>query len=218
MNDAIVWNIKSPRAITATMLVGSWIAFRRQAAGSLLSTSSLTLLRLFAISWTAVGVSIAVYYYTLVAVIIFLSEKSDMGDIESHYGPREPDGTQTLLNAFFVATDPLTSTIVGLVGVQGSRLPDQPQRAELRRMCVRRDQRRKGVGSALCKAVLAHVQSWNKLVEEDRKVQTLALSTTRFQIPAIRLYEKEGWRRVGDLEFAFGLEVYQYERAIESSG
>ncbi|NXK97894.1 CMLO5 acetyltransferase, partial [Formicarius rufipectus] len=60
---------------------------------------------------------------------------------------------------------------------------------ELRRMSVSREHRGKGVARALCREVLAFARA--------RGFDAVVLSTSMVQVAAQRLYEGQGFRRVG---------------------
>ncbi|KXS11988.1 hypothetical protein M427DRAFT_35065 [Gonapodya prolifera JEL478] len=211
INDAIGINLATPRIVAAVEVAaaaGTLLISRWRKGSSLVSNAVAGM----AIAVTAVPAVVAIYYYALVAALIYLSEKSDMGDIETHYSPVGRDGTPRL-NAFFVAIDKTSGAILGVVGVQPST---KPHCAELRRMCVSHESRRKGVGSALCQAVVEHVSRWNSRTEEEsQRVHRIVLATTAYQAPAMGLYERQGWRRSGELvSFAFGFSGYYYSRDV----
>jgi putative acetyltransferase len=107
--------------------------------------------------------------------------------------------------AFWVAED---DRIVGMVGVE----PQGKAVAELRRMAVDRQHRRKGIGRRLLAAAEAYCRAsgYRKIV----------LSTSELQVAARRLYEASGYRVVRE-EIATarshktvgaGLTRYHYEK------
>lgn len=88
----------------------------------------------------------------------------------------------------FVAEDPTTGEVVGTVQVL-LRLPEnQPHRAEVAKVLVRRSARRQGVASRLMRAAEAAARAAGK---------TLLLLDTVTGGDAERLYERLGWTRVG---------------------
>jgi ribosomal protein S18 acetylase RimI-like enzyme len=107
--------------------------------------------------------------------------------------------------AFWVAED---DRVVGMVGVE----PHGKDAAELRRMAVDRQHRRKGIGRKLLAAAEAYCRAsgYRKIV----------LSTSELQVAARRLYEASGYRLVRE-EVAVGqshktvgagLTRYHYEK------
>jgi ribosomal-protein-alanine N-acetyltransferase len=67
----------------------------------------------------------------------------------------------------------------------GAAVQDDSTEAWILRMGVRDDQRRKGIGSALLKSVTAALQA--------RHARTIRLSVSPKNLPAIRLYEGQGF-------------------------
>ena len=121
----------------------------------------------------------------------------DIDDIEWAY--MKPEG-----NCFWVAEN-AAGEVVGMVGVQA---PEEDC-AEIRRLRVRSDHRRKGIGSALVERALRFCQEKGYL-----KIQ---LDTFMEREPAIRLFEKFRFRhsrtrKVGDKELLyFYLDLYMSE-------
>jgi GNAT superfamily N-acetyltransferase len=78
--------------------------------------------------------------------------------------------------------------IVGTVQVQPAWPANQPHRGDVAKMLVHRRARGKGIGTALMRAVEEHARSAGFTL--------LTLDTVRGDA-AERLYEREGWTRVG---------------------
>ncbi|HEX7829040.1 MAG TPA: GNAT family N-acetyltransferase [Thermoanaerobaculia bacterium] len=87
---------------------------------------------------------------------------------------------------FLVARD--AEGIVGTVQVQPAWAPNQPHRGDVAKLLVHRRARGKGVGAELMRAVESHAR--------DAGYTLLTLDTVRGDA-AERLYEREGWSRVG---------------------
>ncbi|XP_027763726.1 N-acetyltransferase 8-like [Empidonax traillii] len=102
---------------------------------------------------------------------------TDLCDIPGTY--RAPDG------GFWVAE--VGGSVVGMVAAVPSR--DTPGALELRRMSVSREQRGRGLARALCQEVLAFARA--------RGFGAVVLYTSMVQVAAQRLYEGQGFRRVG---------------------
>jgi ribosomal protein S18 acetylase RimI-like enzyme len=121
----------------------------------------------------------------------------DIDDIESAY--MKPPG-----NHFWVAENP-AGEVVGMVGLQAH----EEGCGEIRRLRVRSDHRRQGIGSALVEAALRFCQEKGYL-----KIQ---LDTFMDREPAVRLFEKFRFRhsrtrKVGDKELLyFYLDLYMGE-------
>jgi GNAT superfamily N-acetyltransferase len=105
---------------------------------------------------------------------------------------------------FWVAGD-----VVGMAGVE--RQSDAV--AELRRMVVARDQRRRGIARAL----LATAEDFCR----QAGYATIVLNTSELQQPAMRLYEASGYRRVGTArpeetthKLVGGLTRHYYEKKL----
>lgn len=98
----------------------------------------------------------------------------DIDDIEHVY--TAPAG-----NAFWVAED-AAGDIVGMIGVQQL----DPGVGEIRRLRVRADQQRRGIGSKLLHAALGFC--------EEQGYLKVALSTAVGTLPAVKLFEKFHFR------------------------
>jgi len=99
----------------------------------------------------------------------------DMDDIESAY-MKKPG------SCFFVAIDPAGS-VVGTIGVQHH----EESTGEIRRLRVRRDSQRRGIGAKLLEAALKFCQ--------DHLYLKVTLDTFMTQEPAIKLFEKFRFRQ-----------------------
>ena len=88
---------------------------------------------------------------------------------------------------FLVAEDLKTGEPVGTVLVVFAQPENQPHRADISKMLVRRSARRRGVGAALMRAAEAAARAAGRTV--------LVLDTA--SADAERLYERAGWTRVG---------------------
>lgn len=93
-------------------------------------------------------------------------------------------GERTLL----VAEDGATGGVVGTVQVVGVWPENQPHRAEVAKMLVRRSARRRGVGARLMRAAEEVARAAGK---------TLLVLDTVTGSDAERLYARLGWTRVG---------------------
>ena len=96
--------------------------------------------------------------------------------------PEIESGRRMLLAAF--AGDEL----VGTVQVAAASAPNQPHRADVAKLLVRRSARRRGVGRLL----MEHAES-----EAAADGKTLLVLDTVTGDPAERLYERLGWTKVG---------------------
>ncbi|XP_033920788.1 N-acetyltransferase family 8 member 3-like [Melopsittacus undulatus] len=106
---------------------------------------------------------------------------TDMADVRGTY-LRSPH------TCFWVAE--ADGAVVGMVAVEPPE--DAAERAEaleLKRLSVSREHRGSGIGAALCQEVLSFTRA--------RGVGAVVLSTSMVQVPAQRLYERHGFRRVG---------------------
>ncbi len=81
----------------------------------------------------------------------------------------------------------LSGRIVGTVQLGLDTPPNQPHRADVKKMLVHRSVRRRGVGAALMQAVEAEARRRGRMV--------LVLDTASGD--AERLYARNGWQRVG---------------------
>ncbi len=87
-----------------------------------------------------------------------------------------------------VAEDPTAGRIVGTVQVVLAMPENQPHRAEVAKMLVRRDARRRGLGAELMRAAEAAARAAGR---------TLLVLDTATGGDAERLYARLGWRRCG---------------------
>jgi ribosomal protein S18 acetylase RimI-like enzyme len=121
----------------------------------------------------------------------------DIDDIESAY--MNHDGSH-----FWVAEH--EGNIVGMIGVQGH----EPGVAEIRRLRVAKEHRRRGIGSALVESAL-------KFCQEHGYIKIM-LDTFMEREPAIKLFEKFHFRHnrtrnvAGRDVMHFYLDLYQTER------
>jgi GNAT superfamily N-acetyltransferase len=90
--------------------------------------------------------------------------------------------------AVFVAEDAVTRRVVGTVQVILAMPDNQPHRADVAKMLVRRDARRRGLGAELMRAAEAAARTAGR---------TLLVLDTATGGDAERLYERLGWRRCG---------------------
>ena len=98
-------------------------------------------------------------------------------------------GTRLLLAAF------LDDQVVGTVQITAAWPPNQPHRADVAKLLVRRSARNRGIGRLLMEQAEAEAreQGW-----------TLLVLDTVTGDPAERLYERMGWTKVGVIpNFAF---------------
>lgn len=86
-----------------------------------------------------------------------------------------------------VAEDPGSQKVVGTVQLVIGQPENQPHRADLSKMLVHPDARRRGIGAALMRAAEGAAQAAGKTL--------LVLDTA--SADAERLYERAGWKRVG---------------------
>jgi GNAT superfamily N-acetyltransferase len=80
--------------------------------------------------------------------------------------------------------------LLGTAQLVPARLENQPHRADVSKMMVSPNARRRGVGSALLQALEAEARAMGRWL--------LVLDTATGS-PAEALYRKQGWERVGDL-------------------
>lgn len=88
----------------------------------------------------------------------------------------------------FVAEDPQTGRILGTVQLVLLMPDNQPHRAEVAKMLVHRDARRRGLGTELMRAAEAAARAAGR---------TLLVLDTATGGDAERLYVRLGWRRCG---------------------
>jgi GNAT superfamily N-acetyltransferase len=89
-----------------------------------------------------------------------------------------------------VAEDAMSSRILGTVQVVLSMPENQPHRADIAKMQVRRDARRLGIGTALMRAAEGAARDAGK---------TLLVLDTVTGGDAERLYARLGWQRCGEI-------------------
>jgi ribosomal protein S18 acetylase RimI-like enzyme len=122
----------------------------------------------------------------------------DIDDIQAAY-MSSPD------NHFWVAQN-MQGEVVGMIGVQGH----EQGTGEIRRLRVRQDHRRRGIGFKLMEAAVRFCK--------ERQYLKVTLDTYMEREPAIRLFEKLHFkhsrtRRVGEKELLyFYLDLYSSER------
>ena len=90
--------------------------------------------------------------------------------------------------ALLVAED--AQGLCGTVQLLLTQPPNQPHRADIAKMLVHRRARRHGLGTALMQAAEATAREYGK---------TLLVLDTVTGSEAARLYERLGWKRVGDI-------------------
>ena len=94
----------------------------------------------------------------------------------------------------------------GIFVAMGAFRRTSPQRAEIKRMRVRADYQGRGLGQI----ILSELEARARL----KGYKTLHLDTSVVQMPARRLYEKNGFREVGR-DIYGNLEVILYEKQLE---
>jgi GNAT superfamily N-acetyltransferase len=106
-------------------------------------------------------------------------------DASAYFATIEPEvdsGRRVLLAAF------LNGELVGTVQIAAAWPPNQPHRADIAKLLVRRSARNRGVGRLL----MARAEE-----EALARGWTLLVLDTATGDPAERLYERMGWTRVG---------------------
>lgn len=102
----------------------------------------------------------------------------------------------------------LIGTVDEQVVAMGALRKISPDRAEIKRMRVKPDYRRRGFGESILAAL------------EDRAIhlgyRDLCLDTTGQQVPAQRMYEKHGFRLVRSGQFR-GMEILFYEKRLSDN-
>lgn len=129
--------------------------------------------------------------------------RDELGRVEEYYFRR--DG-----QSFWVVDDP---RVVGMVGVERR----SAECAELRRMAVEKNHRRKGIGRQLLGIAEAFCR--------DAGYRKLILSTSELQAAARQLYESSGYRLVREERAApashksvgAGLTRYHYEKELAAA-
>ena len=81
-----------------------------------------------------------------------------------------------------------------------------PERAEIKRMRVHPDYQGRGFGQLILTELMARARALG--------YKTLHLDTSILQVPAQKLYEKNGFRKVGG-DMYHNLEVILYEKQLE---
>ena len=94
----------------------------------------------------------------------------------------------------------------GVFVAMGALHRTSAERAEIKRMRVRSDYQGRGLGQL----ILSELESRARALG----YKTLHLDTSVLQVPAQRLYEKNGYREVGRDVYQ-GLEVILYEKQLE---
>jgi ribosomal protein S18 acetylase RimI-like enzyme len=131
---------------------------------------------------------------------IELAIREELGRVEEYYFAREKQG-------FWVAEDP---HVVGMVGIERHA----EDAGELRRMAVQESRRRQGIGREL----LACAETFCR----EAVYRRIVLSTSELQVPAMRLYESNGYRLMREEPAApashksvgAGLTRYHYEKTL----
>ena len=126
--------------------------------------------------------------------------REELGRVEEYYFSRERQG-------FWVAGE---DRVLGMVGIERHT----EDAGELRRMAVEQTHRRRGIGRELlaCAETFCREAGYRRIV----------LSTSELQVPAMRLYESSGYRRVREEPAApashksvgAGLTRHHYEKAL----
>lgn len=98
------------------------------------------------------------------------------------------DGVAAGTRILLVAEDRDSGEMVGTVQVIGDMPPNQPHRADVAKMLVRRTARRRGLGAVLMRAAVDAARAAGK---------TLLVLDTVTGGDAERLYTRLGWTRVG---------------------
>ncbi len=93
----------------------------------------------------------------------------------------------------------------GLVVAMGALKRTSPERAEIKRMRVHPEYQGRGYGQLILDELEAHARALG--------YRTLHLDTSILQLPAQRLYEKNGFREVGR-DIYQQLEVILYEKPL----
>ncbi len=115
----------------------------------------------------------------------------DVYDIEGAYLNNQGEFLIGEWNGVFVAMGALHRT--------------SPERAEIKRMRIHPDYQRRGFGQL----ILSELEARARI----RGYKTLHLDTSVVQVPAQKLYEKNGYREVGR-DIYQGLEVILYEKEL----
>ncbi|KAF9555474.1 acyl-CoA N-acyltransferase [Agrocybe pediades] len=139
----------------------------------------------------------------------------DLADIAKHYGLEISfgNGQNTARSGFWVAerfAKGLKPEVIGYVGFDDSTNPD-PKVAELRRMIVSAKYRRRGIALQLIRALIQHARK--------NGVERIFLSTSSYQIEAMKMYDYYGWVPQGreDVSFLFQ-SIYMHSFSLQVEG
>ncbi|KAH6899214.1 hypothetical protein BKA70DRAFT_1231132 [Coprinopsis sp. MPI-PUGE-AT-0042] len=139
---------------------------------------------------------------------VTMSLGMDLKDIGAYYmgfdrsgsqGPQEMSNEVAMSREtiLWVAEDIERGQLVGIIGLD-SNLDKNPRTTELRRMVVALSHRRMGIAHKLTQTLVDHVKRLNERPGADHnKFTTIKLSTTSFQLNAMHMYGKHGWRKTG---------------------
>ena len=94
----------------------------------------------------------------------------------------------------------------GTFVAMGALRRTSPERAEIKRMRVHPDYQGRGFGQLILTELIARARALG--------YKTLHLDTSILQVPAQKLYEKNGFRKVGG-DMYHNLEVILYEKQLE---
>jgi ribosomal protein S18 acetylase RimI-like enzyme len=134
----------------------------------------------------------------------------DIDDIEQAY--MRPPGNHFWVAETTAITDGKAGQVVGMIGVQHH----EEGVGEIRRLRVRHDMRRQGIGSALVEQALKYCQENNYL--------KITLDTFMEREPAIRLFEKFRFKHSRSRNVAgkdlmyFYLDLYMRDQSQSSAG
>ncbi|XP_056407494.1 probable N-acetyltransferase camello [Hyla sarda] len=134
--------------------------------------------RSFLVSWLGLVALLALGYLCVIIAfqkIVTKAYNMDLQNIEESYTAR-PNST------FFVAES--NGRVVGMVGVQP--VQGSHREVELRRLCVAKDQRHKGIAKTLCWHVIDFARQ--------RGFHHVTLNTSTIQHAAHKLYRNMGFR------------------------
>ncbi|KAJ4489894.1 hypothetical protein J3R30DRAFT_3693321 [Lentinula aciculospora] len=194
-----------------------------------------------AVIWAAAITLLALLYicYSIYSAIGFYIQfcltclRTDLKDIESHYTLRpvrsaskslgdseDPELEPIGIKAFWVAeiVSPATNKaeIVGCLSLADPPVTfiSEPGLAELCRMVVSHQHRRRGIAAALIQACEAHA------IANDHRLSAIVLRTTFYQPHARQLYAKLGYRVVMEKNLRFGnatVPVFLYRKDLSTS-
>ena len=94
----------------------------------------------------------------------------------------------------------------GTFVAMGALRRTSPERAEIKRMRIHPDYQGRGFGQLILTELIARARALG--------YKTLHLDTSILQVPAQKLYEKNGFRKVGG-DMYHNLEVILYEKQLE---